>query len=39
MVAAVDDLIAPEAPAWFRRALQTPFFDQFVEVEAHRSTI
>ena len=32
MVAAVDDLIAPEAPAWFRRALQTPFFDQFVEV-------
>ena len=33
MVAEVDELISPEAPGWFRRALQTPFFDQFVKVE------
>ena len=28
----LDDLIAPDAPGWFRRALQTPFFDERVEV-------
>jgi pimeloyl-ACP methyl ester carboxylesterase len=33
MVADVDDLIAPDAPGWFRRALHTPFFDEHVEVD------
>ena len=33
MVADVDDLIAPDAPAWFRRALHTPFFDERVDVD------
>ncbi|MEZ5178835.1 MAG: alpha/beta hydrolase [Acidimicrobiales bacterium] len=36
MAADVDDLIAPDAPPWFRRALHTPFFDEFVEVEGTR---
>jgi len=30
---AVDDLIAPDAPRWFRRALHTPFFDEHVTVD------
>ena len=33
VVAAVDDLIAPDSPDWFRRALHTPFFDEHVEVD------
>ncbi|CAN5816199.1 alpha/beta hydrolase [soil metagenome] len=36
MVAALDDLIAPDAPGWFRRALQTPFFDEHVDVDGAR---
>lgn len=28
-----DDLVAPDAPGWFRRALQTPFFDEWTDVE------
>lgn len=32
-MAAVDDLIAPNAPSWFRRALHTPFFDERVAVD------
>ncbi|MCU1354862.1 MAG: alpha/beta hydrolase fold protein [Acidimicrobiales bacterium] len=32
MVADVDELIDPDAPGWFRRALHTPFFDEVVEV-------
>ncbi len=36
MAADVDDLIAPDAPPWFRRALHTPFFDEHVEVEGTR---
>lgn len=29
----VDDFSSPDAPAWFRRALQTPFFDERIEVD------
>jgi pimeloyl-ACP methyl ester carboxylesterase len=36
VVAAVDDLIASDAPDWFRRALHTPFFDEHVEVDGAR---
>ena len=36
MVAAVDSLIADDAPAWFRRALHTPFFDENVTVDGVR---
>jgi pimeloyl-ACP methyl ester carboxylesterase len=36
VVAAVDDLIAPNAPDWFRRSLHTPFFDEHVEVDGCR---
>ncbi len=32
----LDDLIAPDAPGWFRRALQTPFFDEHVDVDGAR---
>lgn len=30
---APDDLIADDAPGWFRRALRTPFFDEHVKVD------
>ena len=33
VVDAVDDLIAPDAPDWFRRALHTPFFDERVSLD------
>ena len=36
MVAAVDSLIADDAPGWFRRALHTPFFDEHVDVGGAR---
>ena len=36
MVAAVDSLIAEDAPGWFRRALHTPYFDEHVTVEGAR---
>jgi pimeloyl-ACP methyl ester carboxylesterase len=36
VVADIDELIAPDAPPWFRRALHTPFFDEFVEVNGAR---
>jgi pimeloyl-ACP methyl ester carboxylesterase len=36
MVADVDELIHPDAPGWFRRALHTPFFDEHVEVDGAR---
>jgi pimeloyl-ACP methyl ester carboxylesterase len=36
MVADVDELIDPDSPAWFKRALHTPFFDEFVEVDGAR---
>ena len=36
MVADVDSLIADDAPEWFRRALHTPFFDEYVEVDGAR---
>lgn len=29
----LDDLIAPDSPRWFRRALRTPFFDERVTVD------
>jgi pimeloyl-ACP methyl ester carboxylesterase len=32
VVSAVDDLISPDSPDWFRRALHIPFFDEHVEV-------
>ncbi len=32
----LDDLIAPDAPRWFERALHTPFVDEFVEVDGAR---
>jgi pimeloyl-ACP methyl ester carboxylesterase len=32
----LDDLIASDAPGWFRRALQTPFFDEHVDVDGAR---
>ena len=36
MVADVDQLIDADSPAWFKRALHTPFFDEFVEVDGAR---
>lgn len=32
----LDDLIAADAPGWFRRALHTPFFDEHVTVDGAR---
>ena len=36
MTAAVDQLISDGAPGWFRRALHTPFFDEYVDVDGTR---
>jgi len=32
----LDELIAPDAPRWFERALRTPFSDRHVEVDGAR---
>lgn len=36
MIDRTEEFLTPDAPAWYRRALQTPFFDEFVEVDGAR---